>query len=203
MQPGDTISPSSDTVEEQKETKPKSKSSEDEQMFYKPEAREAVATVAPTDTRRNVSWSASEYVDHEKSGSWYALLGIIAALVIAGMYLLTSGDLVTVIVAAVAVVLFGIVAARRPRTLQYEINSHGIVVGEKQYPFTDFKTFSLITETTIHSVQLQPLKRFMPPLSIYFPPDMEDAITESLGMYLPYEERGHDAFDRLMSRIRF
>lgn len=204
MQPGDTISPSPEEKNTPQVVSAEPPQTEQEQSFYKVDepSGEPESRLEPS-TQSDVAWTASEYVDHQKTGGWYLLLGGATVVVIVLVYFLTSGDIVAVSVIAIAAVLFGIVAARKPRTLHYEVGRTGITIGDKQYPFADFKTFSLVTETTIHSVQLSPLKRFMPPLSIYFPPDMEDTITQALGQYLPYAEQGHDVFDRFMSRIRF
>lgn len=150
-----------------------------------------------------VSWEASEYVEHEKSAGWYALLLVGSVVVAAAIYFLTKGDVFATAIVVIATVLFGVVAARKPRILRYEIDSQGIAIGDKHYGFTEFKTFSLVADTAIHSVQLLPLKRFMPPISIYFPPSDEEKVVQALGSYLPYEDRGRDSFDRLMGRIRF
>jgi hypothetical protein len=150
-----------------------------------------------------LTWQASEYVDHEKSAGWYVLLAGVTVVIAGLVLLLTGGDIVTAVVVVIAAVLFGVVAARRPRTLDYTIDSHGVTIGDKLYAYADLKTFSLITDTSLHSVQLLPLKRFMPPIGVYFPPEQEEQVVQTLGRFLPYEQRGLDGFDRLMSRIRF
>lgn len=196
-----------DTVSPEVENQPATLAAPDEvatDSFYKPDDTTLPATDDSDHKKADViSWEASEYVDHQKPMGWYAALIAAAIAVIGLVYLLTNGDIVTTIAIAIAAVLFGIVAARKPRTLHYAIDSSGITIGNKAYPYAMFKTFSVITETAIHSVQVTPLKRFMPPISLYFPPDQEQQIVEVLGQYLPYENRGHDVFDRLMTRIRF
>ena len=207
MQPGDTISPSSTEKDVPRDAAVEEPRVEQEASFYNEDAlpTNSLSSIDESDTfsQSDVVWTASEYVDHQKTSGWYLLLGVVTIAIVGVIYLLTSGDLVAVSVITIAAILFGIVAARKPRTLHYEIGRKGVTIGDKHYSFAEFKTFSLLTETTIHSIQLLPLKRFMPPLSIYFPPDMEEAITSALGQYLPYAEQGHDVFDRLMSRIRF
>jgi len=202
MQPGDTVHSSDD---------PKTPApDEGAESFYHAGSEQAdtplQATTAEhktTNDKDELSWEASEYADNEKAAGWYVVLAVAAVAVGVITYLLTNGDLVTTFAIAIAAVLFGIVAARKPRTLRYVIDGHGVTIGEKSYPYAMFKTFSVNTETTLHSVQLLPLKRFMQPISIYFPPNKEEAVVNILGQYLPYEERGHDAFDRLMNRIGF
>ena len=217
MQPGETISPQSEAPEQPATSVPTpmpvdpapKPTPEPQESFYKPEEASAFTPQTADTTKQQVpadvalSWEASEYVEHEKSGGWYALLVVGTVVIAAIIYFLTSGDWFATGVVVIASVLFGIVAARKPRTLRYEIDSRGIAIGDKHYTFAEFKTFSLVTDTALHSVQLLPLKRFMPPLNIYFPPTDEDKVVQTLGMYLPFDNRGRDAFDRLMGRIRF
>ncbi len=54
------------------------------------------------------------------------------------------------------------------------MNRSGLQIGVKSYGFQDFKTFSIAEEGAIVSIVFMPLKRFMPPLTIYVAPDMED-----------------------------
>ena len=209
MQPGETVTPQSTSQPTAPASAPapsQPQTPQEQDTFYKPEtvaAHTIQATSQPSASAPALSWEASEYIDHEKSGGWYVLLFIGAVVAAVGVYVLTRGDWFATGIVSIAAVLFGIVAARRPRTLKYEISSQGIGIGDKHYAFSEFKTFSLITDTALHSIQLLPLKRFMPPLSMYFPPTEEENVVQTLGNYLPYENRGHDAFDRLMGRIRF
>ncbi len=167
--------------------------------------RQADEDAAPFDPHSNlgsVNWSASEFVDHEKDSSWFTGLAAAAAAVTTIIYLITR-DLITVVVIALAAVLFGITAGRKPRTLQYQIDSSGVSIGDRFYPYSSLKTFSVLEEGAFNSIQLTPLKRFMPPISLYFPPEQEENIINLLGSYLPHEDRRHDPIDRLMRRVRF
>ncbi|HSX46817.1 MAG TPA: hypothetical protein VLF87_02410 [Patescibacteria group bacterium] len=149
-----------------------------------------------------VSWTASEFVEHEKNNNWYIKLGALTGVVTAGLYLLTR-DIITAVVIVIASILFGITAKRKPRTLQYQLDNAGVHIGGKFYDYDLFKSFSVLEEGAFNSIQLQPLKRFMPPISLYYPPEQEDGIFTVIGSFLPHEERSHDAIDRLMRRVKF
>jgi hypothetical protein len=206
MNPGNVVKPSQSTEANPSDS---SVSESSENGFYrvdKPKSggRHVHHDESEVDSANaRLTWEASEYVDHEKTAGWYGLLAAGAVVVAVIAFFLTGGDVVTTVVVLIAAVLFGVVAARRPRTLQYTIDSHGVTIGDKLYPYAELKTFSLITNTPLHSIQLLPMKRFLPPIGLYFPPEHEQRIMETLGGFLPYEERGLDRFDQLMSRIRF
>jgi len=156
----------------------------------------------PVDDIPQVEWNASEFVDHQKTAAWFLGLGVVVLVVSIVIYLVIH-DWITVIVIAFAALLFGITAARKPRTLQYQLDDAGVQIGTKFYEYELFKSFSIQEEGVFSSILLLPLKRFMPPLSLYFPPEQEDKIMDVLGSFLPHEEHTHDPIDRLMRKIRF
>lgn len=154
------------------------------------------------DNNSVVTWEASEYIEHERNAGWYVLLAIITAGLATGIYFLTKDIFATVIIAVVGIIV-GVFAGRKPRQMEYELSSSGLRIGEKSYPYGLFRTFSVIKDGAINSVNLTPIKRFMPPISAYFAPKDEERITKMLGNYLPYEERKLDNIDRLSRRLRF
>lgn len=203
MQPGDTISPdelSSDSSEHRDRNEGKRK----EEQLYSGDfsAADMTGQKSNTSDKDTIRWEASEYVDHEKANGWYGVLALGAVVIMALVYVLTK-DIYATVMVAIAVILFGVVAARKPRTLMYLVDQTGIKIADKLYVYENFKTFSIIQDGAIHSIQLLPLKRFMPPLVLYYPPDQEKDVVETLGRYIPYQDKGQDTFDRLMARIRF
>ena len=149
-----------------------------------------------------VSWTASEFIAHHKSAQWYVILTGFTLVGAALAYLITK-DWVAVGVIALSAVLFGVSASHPPRQLQYSIDGRGVHVGQKSYHYGDFRSFSVIDEGQFSSINFMPLKRFSPPLSIYYDPEHEDQIVELLAQYLPMGDHGRTAVEGLMHRIRF
>jgi len=149
-----------------------------------------------------LSWTALEYIDHTRGTGWYMLLLIITAGLATAIYFLTKDFFATGTVVVLGFIV-GSFAARRPRQVAYEISSSGLKIGAKQYAYQLFKSFSVMREGPITSVNLLPGKRFMPPVSAYFDPKDEQQVINTLGQYLPYEERKLELIDRLSRRLRF
>ncbi|MDB5186477.1 MAG: hypothetical protein JWL85_1000 [Candidatus Saccharibacteria bacterium] len=173
---------------------------------YKPEGQ-VTGSAVTTDTPRpaqntEVHWTASEYVAHQKGVGWFLLLTLAVAGTAVMVYFLTK-EVVPVVVTVILGLSFGVFGARQPLVLTYVINEHGLTVGQRFYPYSSFKTFSIIDEGPLRSILLMPLKRFMPPLTIYFEEKDEEKIFEVLGNYLPFEQRKHDVVDQFMRKIRF
>lgn len=149
-----------------------------------------------------ISWEASEYVHHEKSIAWYLIFAVVSAGIIAGTYLLLE-DVISIIVVTMMAVTLLMFANRRPRALKYVVSDEGVKIEDRAYAYSSFKSFSIMYYGEIESVYLEPLERFMPPISIYYAPEDAEKITTMLGQYLPQRQREPDFIDQLVHRIRF
>lgn len=150
----------------------------------------------------SISWTASEFVANHKSALWY-LQFILVLAILGGLIYFITRDVLSVSVISVAGILFMILASRKPRQQDYKVDDQGITIGDKFYPYTLFKSFGLGHEGVIGAVNLMPLKRFMPEMSIYYPAEDEDKILDKLSEYLPHEQQKEAGVDRLLRRMRF
>lgn len=148
-----------------------------------------------------ITWQASEYVHHEKEALWFAVFGLVAAAILTGTYLLLK-DVVSIIVVALMAIAVVIYANRKPKSLTYELDDHGVVIDGRTYDYSSFKSFSIIQYGVVETIFLDPLDRFMPPISIYFAPDDGEKISSILGEYLPYRDKQPDYIDRIVHRLR-
>lgn len=149
-----------------------------------------------------VKWDASEFIDHQKSMVWVLPLALIAAVVATITYFLTRNFLSSIVL-LMAGVSFGVFAYQKPRTLTYVLRGNSLKVGQKNYSYDEFRTFSIMQEGGLYSIFLEPVRRFMPPLTIYFAPEDGEKIFDILARHIPHQEKMPDAIDRFMQRIRF
>jgi hypothetical protein len=170
---------------------------EAEQDFdYKP-GREA----SDKDSGKEVSWTASEYIDHARGSGWYAMLIVVTLALAAGAYLLKDILAAAIIIALGAVVAMS--AKRRPQQLQYTVSDNGLSIGQKSYSYSQFRSFAVIHEGQLSSLVFVPIKRLLPPLSIYFDDNDEDKVLAIVGQHLPLEQRDPDRMDKLTRRLKF
>lgn len=155
----------------------------------------------PTDSE-TLQWTASEYVAHQKTIGWYLVFGGGSVLLALVIYFATRSlfSSFVVIIACVCIAVFG---ARQPRQIPYEIGYRGIKVADRVFPYSQFKSFSLVPEGAIYTIWLRSLKKFMPTVALYFAPEDAEKIIEALSHYLPHEDRQPDAIDRATQRFRF
>ena len=153
-------------------------------------------------SQKEVRWTASEFVSHEKNSSWYFILGIVTVVLCLVVFFLTH-QYISVGVIVVMATAFGIYANIKPKTLEYLIDSSGVSVDNKHYNYENFKIVEIIEGGVVPSVNLVPVKRFSVPVTLYFSPQQEDLILEILGEFLPSEVKRLEAIDRVVARLRF
>ncbi len=149
-----------------------------------------------------ISWEAAEFVAHDKSIRWYVTLGLVGVVSAALVYVVTKDKITTGII-AFAALAFGLFAARKPREQTYVVNRTGVHIGSRTYELVEYKSFSIAEEGERANIVFMPLKRFMPALTIYLTPEVEDSVVDFLAQALPLEQHRQDAIDSLMKRIHF
>ncbi len=174
----------------------------DEAIASTEQPEETSSQPAPTPERSSssISWQAAEFIEHHHSAGWYGGLLLITAAITAVVYLTTKDYFATGTIVIVGIIT-GVFAGHKPARVQYEVSSSGLKINDRNYPYSSFKSFSVFQEGPMSSINLFPLKRFMPPISAYFEPGGEKKVADAISNYLPYEERKLDVVDRLARRL--
>jgi hypothetical protein len=207
FKPGDTIDASGQVTQSEPGTATASGLSPQPDESNEPAPQNSPMQLAPDaenpkGSQETVRWTASEFIVHQKNIGWYLVL-FISAVALTGLVYLFTRDKISSAVVVIAAIIFGIYAARKPRTVGYQLNPHGLSIGEKFYDYASFRSFAVVDEGAFSSVAFMPLKRFMPAISIYYDPADEEKIVRVLSDRLPMENRGHDLIDRFLHAIRF
>ena len=149
-----------------------------------------------------VQWTAPEFVYHSKTPMWYLALAGATVVIAAVVWFITKDKLSTGAVIFV-ILLFGIYAARKPRDLEYAIETHGLTVGNKYRGYEEFRSFAIVPDGTTASVVFRPMKRFAQYLTLNLSPEVEEQVRATLSDRLPYDDKHHDPLDNFMNRIGF
>jgi hypothetical protein len=160
-------------------------------------------TEEPIDTDDDViRWVAPEFVQDHKDSTWYGAYTLGTILLAAIIFIFTR-DFVSTGVVILAIAGLMVFASRKPGEQQYAFGEGAVQVGNKMYHLEDFKAFSIDEQSLVPSVTLLPLKRFLPPITLYMPSEVEPLVTDRLAVYLPVEQHKLDAVDGLLKRLRF
>jgi hypothetical protein len=158
--------------------------------------------VADMDPKSSITWTAPEFIAHEKSLSWFIKLSAVTLLISVILYILTR-DIVTIIVLIVAAISLGVYGVRQPKNRTYTLDMRGITVGSRKFVYDEFRCFTADTEGNYISITLVPHKRFSPPVGLFFTVNEQEKAMGLLSDRLPFEQRNPDLIDRLMQHIRF
>ena len=146
-------------------------------------------------------WQASEYVQHHKGGGWYVgLATIVLALLAIAFFTQQWLSIAVFLVMATAVVVY---AHKPPRILLYQLDSNGIIIENKPYNYSQFRSFAVLQDLTWHAIDLEPTQRFMPRLTVIFDDEDFDSIVDHLTLHLPRADRQPDMVERLTRYLRF
>jgi len=147
------------------------------------------------------SWTETEFIAHERGPMWMlAFVGSVLVLVVIAF--IVSRDIFVTLTAIVVGVSAFILSLRKPKQQQYTVGPDGFQVADRVYKYSDFKSFSIVEDIGIDSIWLRPVKRFMPPVVMYFPRENEQTVAEIVAQFLPYEDRELDSIDNLSRRLR-
>lgn len=171
-------------------------STEDQPMM--PDISQAAEVQSPG--AQPLSWNASEYIQSDKSFLWVSgVIGIAVVLVAVALLLVSSWTFAAlVVVMAITIIVIG---HRPPRIIPYSLESGNLAIAEKTYTLREFRAFGVMEEGAFYSIRLIPTKRFMPPVSLYFPPDLGEQIVDTLASSLPMQRIEPDLLDKLLDKI--
>ena len=167
-----------------------------------PEQNATQSSAVPPAHEVLATWSASEFVSHDKTAKWYTTLGLGAAGLSVFIFLLTR-QILSVVVIIVLALLFAVYASAKPRTLEYALTTSGLQIGDKYYPFNAIKSYSVIEEEGMPYIQLLMQKRFSVPIVVYVATEQVTQLAEMVGDFVPYDQKKRDIADKISSRIRF
>jgi len=168
-------------------------------METQDQAQEVSAEVV--DPGQSFSWQASEFIHHQKSASWYAVLALITVALVA--LAIVTRQWFSIALFATMTVAVVVYASKEPRILSYRIDNTGITIDNKPNPYKNFKSYSVLKDTGWHMIDLDPTQRFMPRVSIIFDNEDLDKITALLDTKLPRIDREPDWIEKLTRSIRF
>ncbi len=84
-------------------------------------------------------WSALEYEEKERSRDWFWALGII--VITSSLASIIFENYFFAVLLVLAGVLLGFFAIKKPDIVTYELNSQGLVIHDRLYPYENIKSF--------------------------------------------------------------
>ena len=149
-----------------------------------------------------IEWVSSGDDIQARSAAWRVRMTVVSLIAGVLIYIITRDYVSTGSVVLVGT-LFGFMGARKAPALHYRLDRSGLFIGQHLYTYSEFRAFSVSDDPQVPSINIVPLKRFLPLLSVYYDVQQRDKIVEVLAAHLPMEAPRHDAFDSIINRIKF
>ena len=143
----------------------------------------------PTNPRIFMQWATLAYPQREKSKAWYVFMGLIVlAFVIYGLF----ADEYSWIVSVTFLILAGVYYLSDMKTspaILISISDHGIRFGSRYFPYSQIKSFWIITEDDIRNLHISLYKGVNREISIMIDENINIAkLREYLQLQIPEEE---------------
>lgn len=152
----------------------------------------------PAEARSVISFEAKEFREYDKNQFWYFGIGLILVAIL--VPLIYRGEYLT----ALVVVAFGIAVFRiskfKANTKKIEFSDHGIVWGDRFYPFHQLKAFWLSDTGTHIDVYLERLN-FTSSIHLLLPENRLNETAQFLSRYLPFHDHKNEPLGDKINRF--
>lgn len=147
-------------------------------------------------------WDAPEYYHIKKNIDWYWTVWIIAvSLSVTSIIFSNITFGIFIIVATFALSVF---AAKLPAIIHYKIDTEGVTIDKKYYPFENLESFGIDTETLMMpKLALMSKKIFMPYIIVPIQNVNIEDVKNFLINYLPEKKHQEPLFHKLIEYLGF
>jgi len=153
-------------------------------------------------TKTLLSWTAPEFIYHNKTRAWFIVLGIVsAALLIISLLLKNYFGALLVPIASFLIYVH---ARKQPRQLTIAITDEYINIGQfLSLAHKEITSFWIFEEPSIRSLSLETKKVLQPKISVLLAGQNPAAIREILIKFVP--EKKHEEYftDIIARKIKF
>jgi hypothetical protein len=152
----------------------------------------------------NISWTASESIDHSRGIWWYILaVTIVAAVMVLDFWQGFNFSSISFAVLILVIFTAILTVSRRPvRELHYTLTDEGLTIENQLHPYGDFRAFGVVSEGALWQLVLIPIKRFGFSVTILIHSDQGEAIVDALGTRLPMESVKVDLIDKIVRGLK-
>ncbi|MBM3210516.1 hypothetical protein FJZ39_04230 [Candidatus Saccharibacteria bacterium] len=148
-----------------------------------------------------LTWEAPEFIFRPRSAMWYVwfTIALVVMLFVAIVLMRSITFSILLVVMAAAVIIY---AKRPPAMITYSVSlKEGIFVGNKLYPFENFRSFGVQNDMGYYALVFIPTQRFHPSLTMYFPDAIGEELVDTVGVRLPLQDIHPDVIDRIIRKL--
>ncbi len=153
-------------------------------------------------TNQIISWQAPDFIYYKKNTNWYILIGVIGLVLLVIFYFMKIYAAMVLVIASIFA-LFSM-AKKQPEKIQYTLSSKGISFKEKNYAFSQLKSFCIVNSYGVFKLLLEQNGKLKPNLEINIEKINPNIIRNFLITKLPENDKlVHGLNETISNIVRF
>lgn len=152
-----------------------------------------------------ITWSAKEYQDQNKSFSWYATLYLVGLVIILASILFYYKKplqmLSVILVVSSVVASLHIISRKKPKTINYSIDEDILIIDGKAYSLDSFRSFSVINRSNQEEIRLMPTSTTQPVIDLRLDEENRTKVFNLLSDNIPYEYVKISLIDKIVDKL--
>lgn len=156
----------------------------------------------PNQVQQEISWEAPDFIYYKKNNNWYIVIAVTGIVLLIIFYFIKLYAAMALIFASV-LALFSL-AKKKPEQVQYILSAKGINFKEKNYAFSELKSFCIINSYGTFKLLLEQNGKFKPTLEINIEKINPNLIRNFLLNKLPENDKlVHNLNETISNIVRF
>lgn len=148
-----------------------------------------------------LQWQIQDITPEHKSTTWYIVLGLIAAAII--VLAIFTQTWVIIPLGVLVPWALSLYTNRGIGDHSYELASFHVAVDGKLHPYTNFKSFFVVTTGKLTTFELVPAKRFGQLITLHVNEDEVEDVADILTSVLPETEPQGYVGESIFKRLKF
>ena len=154
-----------------------------------------------SDSKIILSWSAPEFVRHDKGPAWFIILGIVV-----GIFFIISLLMKNYFFAVLILMAGGLIyihALKHPRTLKFSLSEEQLKVGDHIFHLSDLKSFWIFEDPDVRLLRLETKRTFMPQLHLPLGDQQPQTLRQAFIQFIPEKKQQESLIDIFSRKIKF
>lgn len=152
-----------------------------------------------------ITWSAKEYQDQNKSFSWYATLYLVGSVIVLAsifFYYKKPLQMLSVILVVSSIVAsLHIISRKKPKTINYSIDEDILIIDGKAHSLGSFRSFSVVNHANQEEIKLIPTSTTQPGINVRLDEENKAKVFELLSNNIPYEYVKPSLIDKIADKL--
>jgi hypothetical protein len=154
-----------------------------------------------TKSKKEISWTAPEFIRYEKGPAWFLWLFIISGIFFA-IAILMKSYIFSLIIFLAAFSLY-IQAQKKPRKIKFIINKKGVLTGSELHPWENLNSFWIFEDEEKKYISFESKKILRPRLNIPLDGQEIAAIRDALESFIREKKYEESMLDILARRLKY